>query len=153
MRGAIYDGEQPNTHGIPTRFGADALVMGEVELDGWLKLGAWHHTGLGNAYYGVVDRHLGGRLGAFARAGVMRDAPIELYVDAGVRFGPGPWRPRDFVRTGIAFVRSEAGAQTVVELTYQVLVEGWLTIQPDLQLVLTREGATGVISTRAVIAF
>ena len=38
--------------------------MGEVELARTYKLGAWHHTALGNGYYAVIDRHLGGRLGA-----------------------------------------------------------------------------------------
>jgi len=31
-------------------------------------------------------------------------------------------------------------------------VTGWLTVQPDLQLVLTREGTAGVVAARAVVA-
>jgi len=38
-------------------------------------------------------------------------------------------------------------------VTYQLLVRGWLTVQPDVQFSLTRDGTAAVIATRAVVAF
>ena len=38
-RAAIYDGDQRNSHGIPTAVGDNAFVIGEVELEDTLKLG------------------------------------------------------------------------------------------------------------------
>lgn len=155
VRGAIYDGDRVENHGIPEELGEHALVIGEVESHG-VKLGAWHHTQLGNGYYGIVSRDLARRLGAFTRVSVARDQMIPFYVDTGVRFGPGGiWKRRnkDFISVGMAFAQSDIGSQTAVELTYQALIRKWLTIQPDLQLALTRDGTAGVIATRAVIAF
>ncbi len=155
VRGAIYDGDRVEEHGIPEELGEHALVIGEVESHG-VKLGAWHHTALGNGYYGIVSRQLARKVGAFTRVSVARDQMIPFYVDVGIRFGPGgirKKRKRDFISVGMAFAQSDLGAQTAVELTYQLLVRGWLTVQPDLQLALTRDGTAGVIATRAVVAF
>jgi porin len=152
-RAAIYDGDQENDHGMPTGLGEHAVVLGEIELWSTLKLGAWHHTERGSGYYTVIDRQLAPRVGAFTRVSVAPDEPISTYVDAGVRIGPGPLRPRDFASVGIAWADTEMGMQTIAEATYQILVNGWLTIQPDVQLVLTPERAAGVIATRAVVAF
>jgi carbohydrate-selective porin OprB len=152
VRAAIYDGDQPNEHGLPTGLGDHAFLIGEVELAGTLKLGAWHHTERGSGYYAIVDHQLERYVGTFARLSVAPDKPIELYADAGLRIGPGPLRKRDFASLALAFARTEVGAQTVVEATYQILVNGWLTVQPDAQLVLTRDGTAGVLATRAVVA-
>ena len=151
-RAGIYDGDQANANGIPSELGDDALAIGELDLAGTFKLGAWHHTSLGNGYFAIADRQLERHVGAFARLSVAPDKPIGLYVDTGIRIGPGPLRPRDFASIGLAFARSEHGAQTAIELTYQLLVKGWLTIQPDVQLLLTRDGTAGVLAARAVIA-
>jgi hypothetical protein len=69
-----------------------------------------------------------------------------------VRIGPGPFRPKDFMSVGLAFARSELGPQTVAEVTYQYLATGWLTIQLDAQVLLTRNGTEGVVALRAVVA-
>ena len=153
VRAAVYDGDQVNARGIPTEIGGHALAIAEVELAGTLKLGGWHHTGLGSAVYAVVDRQLERYLGAFARISSAPNKPIDLYVDTGIRIGPGPLRPRDFVSVGLAFAHTDVGMQTVVEATYQLLATGWLTIQPDLQLLLLRKGTSAVFATRAVVAF
>lgn len=155
IRGAVYDGDRVENHGIPEQLGEHALVIGEVESHG-VKLGAWHHTALGNGYYGIVSRQLARKLGAFTRIARDANGMIPFYVDVGVRFGPGGiWkrRKRDFISVGMAFAQSDLGAQTAAELTYQLLVRGWLTVQPDLQLVLTRDGTAAVVATRAVVAF
>jgi len=152
VRAALYDGDQHNDHGVPSELGDDALAIGELDLAGTLKLGGWHHTSRGNGYFAIADRQLERHLGAFARLSVAPDKPIPVYVDTGIRIGPGPLRPRDFASLGLAFARSEHGAQTGIELTYQLLVKGWLTIQPDAQLLLTRDGTAGVLAARAVVA-
>ncbi len=155
VRGAIYDGDRVENHGIPEELGDHALVIGEVESHGF-KLGAWHHTALGNGYYGIMSRQLARRLGAFTRVSVAAEQRIPFYVDCGFRFGPGGiWKKRkkDFISVGLAFAQSEIGAQTAIELSYQLLVRGWLTVQPDVQFSLRREGTAGVIATRAVVAF
>ena len=56
IRGAIYDGDQENSHGIPTGIGDDAFMIGEVELEDTLKLGGWHHTDHRNGIYAIADR-------------------------------------------------------------------------------------------------
>lgn len=153
IHAAVYDGSPEQTHGVPTGISGDRLEMGEVGALGTFKVGAWHHTSLRNGYYAIVDHQLERYLGAFARVSVSPDSKLSLYADTGIRIGPGPLRPRDFAGIGLAFARSERGAQTVVEATYQYLVEGWLTVQPDAQLLLTREGTAAILAARAVIAF
>ncbi len=155
VRAAVYDGDRIEEHGIPQELAGSAMIMGEVESHGF-KLGAWHHTALGSGYYGVMSRQVAKRLGAFARVGIAPDQDIPLYADVGFRFGPGGvWKKRkkDFFSMGLAFAQSSLGAQTAIEMTYQILITGWLTIQPDLQLALKRDGTDGVVATRAVIAF
>lgn len=147
LRAAVYDGEQQNSHGIPTGLG-EALAITEVRIAELVQLGAWHHTVHGNGYYAIVDHALDRQAGAFARFSIAPDQPVSLYVDTGVRFR----RKRDFASTGIAFSRTEQGSQTLVEGTYQFLVRGWLTIQPDAQIVLQRDHTAAVLATRAVIA-
>jgi porin len=151
LRAAAYAGDARDDHGIPRALGDDVLAIGEASY-AFAKLGAWHHSTLGNGYYAIADDQLGRYLGAFARSAVAFDAPLWLYADAGVRIGPGPLRPRDFFSMGLAFARTNIGAQTIVEATYQALVKGWLTVQPDVQMVLTRDGTHGVLATRIVVA-
>lgn len=152
VRAAIYDGDRMNSHGVPTQLGDDAIVIGELELDESYKVGAWHHTSLGNGYYGILDKQLGKLLGAFTRVGIAPGQPIDIYVDTGFRIGPGPLRPRDFFSMGLGFAGSDIGIQTVVEASYQYLVKGWLTVQPDVQVLLDRNGSHAIFATRAVIA-
>jgi carbohydrate-selective porin OprB len=152
VRGALYDGDRIDEHGIPTALGDSAFLIGEVELASTLKLGAWHHTTLGTGYYSVLDHQVAKRLGAFTRMAISPGRPIPFYIDAGVRVGPGPLRKKDFFSIGLAFANSNLGVQTAVEMTYQIFVNGWLTVQPDVQLELKRDGNAGVIATRAVVS-
>ena len=153
FRAALYDGDQHNEHGIPSRIGNEAFVIGEVDLLGTYKAGVWHHTALGNGYFGIVDKQLDGHVGAFARVSLAPHAQMPFYADTGIRIGPGPLRPRDFMSLGLACARTPVGTQTAVEASYQYLVKGWLTVQPDLQLLLTREHPSAVIgAVRVVVA-
>lgn len=151
-RAAIYDSEAVENHGVPTAFAGDSLAIGEVQLAGLVQLGAWHHTSAGNGYYAIVDHQLEKLLGAFARVAIAPDQPVSRYADTGVRLRMGPWRPRDFASAGIAWSRTDDGMQTLLEVTYQVLVRGWLTVQPDAQVVLQHQQGSVVLAARAVIA-
>jgi len=151
VRAALYDGDQRNDHGIPTAVGDHAFAIGEVELAQTFKLGAWHHSVHGSGYYAIASRQLERYLGAFARVSASPDQAVRLYIDTGIRIGPGPLRPKDFASVGIAFARAGVGAQTVVEATYQ-LQAGWLTVQPDLQLLLLRERTAGIAGVRVTVA-
>jgi len=156
VRAALYDGTETNTHGIPTDLGPDELAIGELEVGKLVKLGAWHHTTRGNGGYVIVDHQLERYVGAFARAGISPDQAVSQYVDAGLRIGPGPFRDHDFIGLGIAFARNESGehmgAQTVVEGTYQAQL-GWLTVQPDFQLLMLRDRTAAIFATRATVVF
>lgn len=142
IRAAVYDGAQDNTHGIPRGLGPGALAVGEVELDGWLAVGGWHHTERGDAVYAIADAELADHIGAFARVGI-GDGPVTTYLDAGVRGAPLSARPEDLVSFGIAFARTDVGAQTIVETNYEAQVR-WLTIQPAFELLMLPARTAGV---------
>ncbi|HEY5945627.1 MAG TPA: carbohydrate porin [Kofleriaceae bacterium] len=148
---AIYDGTQANSHGIPNALGSSMLALGELAF-GPLKLGAWHHDERGNGVYAIADAQLERFFGAFARVGYSPDSPVVHYIDAGVRITPGTWRPDDFISAGIAFATTDAGAQILVETAYECQLR-WLTIQPDLQLLMMRDRTIGIIATRATVVF
>jgi carbohydrate-selective porin OprB len=148
---AVYDGRQSNSHGIPNELGPDALVIGELGAR-FLKIGAWHHDSHGTGVYAIADEQMNGYAGAFARVGYSADGPVSHYIDAGIRVTPFSRRPEDLACVGIAFATSPDGAQTVVEATYELQVR-WLTLQPDLQLVMLHDRTVGVVATRATVVF
>lgn len=157
VRAAVYDGDQLENHGIPTGFSDDLLIMGEVEFFEWIKLGFWHHTALGNGYYAVIDHQLDRYIGAFVRGGDSPNAneTVSEYVDAGLRIGPGPFRKGDFIGLGVAYVRThgmELGDQSLAEATYQAQF-GWLTIQPDFQVLVLRDRTAAIAATRVTVVF
>ena len=152
VRAAVYDGTQENSHGIPTALGPDQLLIGEVELFTAIKLGAWRHNERGTALYMVLDGQLETHIGVFARAGVSPTETVHTYFDTGVRLGHGRVRPDDFFCIGIAFARTDDGDETIVEASYEAQVR-WLTLQPDVQLVMMRDRTVGVFATRATVVF
>jgi hypothetical protein len=149
VRLAVYDAAPDETHGIPRGIGDESLAIGEVEIDETFKLGAWRHSGSGNGYYAIADRGFAPRYGAFARLGYSPDQPVSLYIDTGIRIGPV--RDMDFAAVGMAFARTAEGSQTAVEATYQLQLIGWLSIQPDLQLLLQPDQTAGIVATRVVV--
>ncbi len=149
-RSAIYDGTQMNAHGFPTAFGPDYLVISEVELAETFTLGGWHHPERGDAVYAVADAQLAPQLGGFARVGIA-EGPVTAYIDAGLRASPA-WRSDDFISVGLAFARTEQGAHTTVEATYEAQLR-WLTLQPDVQLVMLPERTVVCVATRMTVAF
>jgi hypothetical protein len=151
-RAAVYDGTQSNVRGVPTDLGPAWLVMSEVELFDTVELGAWRHSERGAGYYAIVDAHIDDRTGAFARLGISPGKAVDTYIDAGVRVVPGASRPDDFVCAGLAFARTEQGAQIAIEASYEAQVR-WLTIQPDLQLVMLHDRTVAVAATRVTLVF
>ena len=127
-----------------------------------------HHGDWG--LYGIVDATVyqvpggnGAGLSAFARvAGAPDDQNlISFYADAGLAYqGLLPTRGSDLVGIAVAYARigSRARAldldfqsfglvftpvrseEVILELTYQALVTGWWTLQPDLQAVFNPGG-------------
>lgn len=132
----------------------------------------------GYGLYGLVDQILiegapdRPELGLFARfyAAPQQDRSIgEWYLDGGFELTrPLPGRPGDVFSMGFAYLhfaddyrdRQRANgddvtqSQSVLEITYRAQLTGWLTLQPDLQLIFdphfSRRDAT-VIGIRAMI--
>jgi porin len=161
VRAAIYDGELQNRHGMPTALGPDALVFAEVGLWKTVSVGGWVHTARANGAYVVVDRALGRRLGGFARFGLSPSGQDQVYADAGLRFVPAPWRPKDFTGLGVAYSHLAADPATgagasdsaVAEATYQIALAGWVTVQPDVQVVFQPARTFAVGAVRATVVF
>lgn len=159
VRAAVYDTDAVEARGVPTQLRGNALAIGEVRIAELVQIGAWHNTlspttdapGR-NGYYGIIDHDLDEKLGAFARVAIAPDAPVSEYIDSGVRLRLDPWRPKDFSSAAVAFAKTTSGTETLLEMTYQYLVRGWLTVQPDAQLVLQHDRGAVVFATRAVIA-
>lgn len=148
---AVYDGTQSNHHGIPTGLGPAYLVIGELGA-GPVRIGGWRHDELGDGVYAIANHELDAYVGAFARIGYGPDGPVTHYIDAGIRVTPGPRRPDDVISVGIAFATTEQGGQTLVEATYELRL-GWLTLQPDLQLLMLHDRTVGIVATRATVVF
>ncbi len=122
----------------------------------------------------LLDANGQPRLSGFVRAVFAPQddrVSARFHVDGGlVLFGPLPRRGRDLLGVAFSFVdfandyvRSQRASgqrvsrhETVLELTYRAQVSGWLTLQPDLQIVLdphfSRSDAV-VLGLNAVISF
>jgi len=151
LQAAIYDGTQTNTRGIPTDLGPSTLVLAEATWNLDVGVGAWHHTERGNGVYATFDHKLDDFVEAFTRIG-LSPRGVKTYLDAGVRIGPGPLRPQDFISIGLAYAQLDTGDQTLVETTYEAQI-GWLTVQPAVQLMMLRERTVGIVATRMTVVF
>jgi carbohydrate-selective porin OprB len=153
VRAAVFTQDAEDAHGIPTSLDSTPLAIGEIEWAQLVKLGGWHDGARGDGAYAIIDHGFARRLGAFARVSVSPDQAVTSYVDTGLRIGPGPWRKTDFVGIGLAFARTDdptRGSQTVFEATYQAQF-GWLTVQPDFQVLTERPRTTAIFATRVTI--
>ena len=151
LQAAVYDGAQSNTRGIPDALGPSTLVLAEATWNLDLGVGAWHHSERGNGVYATIDHRLDDLVEAFTRIG-LSPRGVTTYLDAGVRIGPGPFRPQDFVSAGLAYAQLDAGDQILIETTYEAQI-GWLTVQPALQLMMLRERTVGIFATRMTVVF
>ena len=150
---AVYDDNATEAHGVPTGFSGKPLLITEVEYDELVKAGAWHDGENGDGVYAIVDHGVANRVGAFARVSYSPHRTVAGYADAGIRIGPGPFRRNDFIGAGVAYALTSdttLGSQSLFELTYQAQF-GWLTIQPDFQLLLEHPRTTAIVATRVTI--
>jgi hypothetical protein len=161
VRAAVYDGGLENKHGIPTSMGEGLLGLGEIGFWEAVKVGGWTHSDRGEGVFALVDRDVHPLVGGFSRVGVSPDGPVRYYADAGVRLKLGPLRPADFVGIGAAFSRVAADPvamtpsfdEAIVETTYHAAASGWMTLQPDMQLVFQPDRTVFVCGMRATVAF
>jgi hypothetical protein len=151
LQGAVYDGTQANTRGIPDALGPSTLYLTEATWNRDIGVGAWHHSEKGNGVYATIDHQLDDRVEAFTRIG-LSPRGVTTYVDAGVRIGPGPLRAADFFSVGLAYAELDSGDQIVIESTYEAQI-GWLTIQPAMQLLMLREQTVAIFATRMTVVF
>lgn len=149
---AVYDGTQPNDRGIPTALGPDSLVIGEATLWRDVGVGAWHHSERGDGVYLTLDHELPSGLAGWARAGYSPEGPVPVYLDAGVQVKSLAHRPEDIISVGLAYARAPTGGETLVEASYEAQI-AWLTIQPDLQLVMQRDRTVGIAGLRTTVVF
>ncbi|MBV8756594.1 MAG: carbohydrate porin [Deltaproteobacteria bacterium] len=155
VRGAVFDGEQKGEHGIPDGIGPESLVIGQVELARLVTVGAWHHSQHGNGYFAILDHQLERYVAAFARVSYSPRQLVSTYIDTGLRIGPGPFRDNDFIGVGVAYAQTSdpmLGSQPLLEATYQAQF-GWLTIQPDAQLLMEHPRTTAIVATRVTVVF
>ena len=126
----------------------------EITFEKILKVGYWHHSRTNSdGYYAIADNQVSNYVGAFARVSYSPDRLVEGYIDAGIRIGPGPLRDNDFIGAGVAYALTNdpaLGSQSLFELTYQAQF-GWLTSQPDFQLLLEHPRSTAIFATRVTI--
>jgi hypothetical protein len=61
-------------------------------------------------------------------------------------------RAGDFISVGLAYAHTVDGMQTVIESTYAAQIR-WLTLLPDLQLIMLRERSVAVLAIRMTAAF
>jgi porin len=161
----------PASTGLALQHTGDWAIYGVIDQLVWRRPGT-KDEGIGvflHAMAGPSDRNLSDR---FVEGGVNWHAPFPERPDdvAGLAFSwlgisPAARRfSRDLVAFGAA-ASSYAAAETVVEATYQAAITNWLTLQPDIQLILNPgAGIPGpfgpkpladaiVVGTRATIKF
>jgi carbohydrate-selective porin OprB len=139
---AIFDGEQQNSHGIPTALGESALVFVEAAWQDAIKLGAWVHSERTDAVYAIFDRRVTEDVAVFTRVGVAPSGVIEMYADAGVVVGP--------FGVALGFSAGPSEREVVIEATYAWALRDWWVIQPDVQWVAGAEQNL-VVGVRTVV--
>jgi porin len=123
--------------------------------------------------YGVIDQELWhepgdpsqGLRGFFRTAGVPGDRNyVEFELETGVNYaGLLPGRDKDLTGLGLVYTKtsngvlSDAGTaaarhyETIIELTYQAIINSNLSVQPDLQYIFNPGGGAASLSNALVI--
>jgi len=172
----IYDGD-PRTRAVrPGAEGLMLIAEGGWHTaTGALKLGGWRHTaavsgpdgrsfGSDNGLYVIAEHTVFARdatvLSLFLQAGLaQRDRNlIGDYLGCGLHLdAPLPGRAEDAFGLAVAragfspIARRVAGlaaAETAIELTYELVLNEWLHVQPSLQLILHPSGDAAVPAAR-----
>lgn len=129
---------------------------------GTCRLLGWHNRLRGRAGWGgslAADHDLGvpGLVG-FLRVGVGDPdvAPVRAFVSGGAELTGLPRRQRDVLRLGAAWSeagRGASGAETLVEAQWEFSLLPWLSLAPDVQVVVDpvanrRDSAVAVLGLR-----
>ncbi|MGZ0657495.1 carbohydrate porin [Coraliomargarita sp. W4R72] len=149
-----------------------------------VKVGAYYHTGdyqkFSNGatergldgYYAIIDHQLtsaddGLGLNVFVRAGIAPQeeiAVVTAYAEAGI-VAKNVFREDDALGLGASWTQFSddviaavggSSSETVIEVTYQIPVNDWFVLQPDLQYIINPQGSEEdafVAGLRAEIAF
>jgi porin len=124
------------TAAFPTFGGASAhgnagfylIADGKLTGEDGKGLGAWLRVGFANAQINAIEAYAGG---GFVYTGVFGDADQAGFAFAAAHLGT-PAR-----RAALLAGQPLGGGETTLEATYSVLVTGNLTVQPDIQYVLS----------------
>jgi len=167
VQGAVYDGqpgsEEFNRTGLKIRL-SDSEGLFMIAEAGWtvgdftVKAGGFHHTVSDiSGGFAVVEGKIASGVDAFTRVGCSEEAKslVWLGLDAGLNVtGLIPGRPSDVLGIGVVYARISRdfartqpdralwGHETVLELTYKIVVTKWWSLQPDLQYVVHPGGST-----------
>jgi len=162
IQAAIYDGD-PSTRQLKSAEGKLSIVETGFSSDsGSYKLGYWNHSAdkvfngqiYNNDYglYGVIDQELmhfdgDSAIGAFFQYGWV-PAPrntVTRYVGGGLHLhGLIPARDEDDIGIAIAHADTHQDAETVLEITYRLVLSPWLAIQPSCQIIQNPGGDAAV---------
>ena len=173
FNGRPGDDQRPGQPNFAFNEDIGAMLMGEVDWTrdwGRVAVGAWHFTsrlprldGEGDQHhaqggYAIIEpvliNHTDGlQLKGWLRAGLgdaMTDM-VRTYLGGGM-VASGFWKDHlaDTIGLSVAHARmnqrasSDIRPETAIELTYQHRINGWLTVQPDVQWVI-RPGGFGDI--------
>jgi len=122
----------------------------EIDHDG-IKAGAWQQSGAvtssDSGLYGIVDKtlyqsHNGASLAGFVQFGASRSSINQIpYYTGGGLVLTSFISSRQNDAAGIGFANAAfrgpgSAAETAIEATYSAVISKWLTLQPDLQLIL-----------------
>lgn len=129
---------------------------------GTYRVLGWHDRLRGRDGWGgslSADQDLGVRgLVGFLRVGAGDPdvTPVRAFVSGGAELMGLPRRPRDVLRIGAAWSQAGAGArgaETLVELQWEIGLLPWLSLSPDLQVIVDpianrRDDAVAVLGLR-----
>lgn len=172
FQAAVYDGdpgtESFNRSGLRVRMtdeeglfsiAESGITLGETVL----KAGGFLHTARAvdslAGGYAVVEQKLSRELGidVFLRLGYAQEdrSVVSHGLDCGINFtGVIPRRPADvlgigfiYARIGRDFAQAQPnrrfwGYESVIEVTYKIAFSPWLSVQPDIQVVVHPGGST-----------
>jgi porin len=166
---AIFDG----SNGTVGALGVEIRPFGHKVLDGTYRIGVWRHSeveiasttkaaeaqvGPARGLYFTADQglweHGHRRLAAFAQGGWGETdrSSVSRYFGGGLTFSaPFASRPDDMVGLGLAYAAlgrlehelPDCPSETVIELFYRAPITGWLSLNPDIQLVRRPGGSSG----------
>lgn len=147
-----------------TGYNYELAGKGVIKVGGYYATGDFGNFATGQtergfgSFYGIVDHEFLNEyedsfgLSVFGRVGLAPEeelATVHAYVDGGIKFesilltddafGVGisnTWFGDDYIASSRSIGTPVSDTETVVEVTYQVLLAEWMAIQPDFQWVI-----------------